>query len=190
VWRAAGDRQGEAFATSFLGRLAARAGRCDEAMELLATARSTFVEIRADAEVLEVDAFTAEALMFSGRFPDALERATDALAREGGRGAHAPLLHRIRAYALLATGDVDGCAAAVEESLTVARARGADYDIALALRAAAALARARGRQPDPAAERERIGILERLGVVREPAILADDAPRDGEAIEAAAADPS
>ena len=75
-----------------------------------------------------------------------------------------PLLERLRGCALAQLGERAAAAAALTNSLDLARALEAPYDVAAALSALAALV------PDdprtPIRRRERQAILDRLGVVR------------------------
>jgi tetratricopeptide (TPR) repeat protein len=173
VWQAAGDRPGIAFAMAYLGRVASRDGRFDEAEALFAVARGLFGEVGADGEVLQADAFVAECDVLRGRWSDALRVAEDALSRsatiEGG-GAHGPLLHRVRGYALAQRGDVDGARAEFDESLRTARSRNADYEVALALQALERLAEREGSAVDPEVAVERRAVFDRLGVVGTPSV--------------------
>ena len=84
VWRASGDRYSYAGTLSQLGRVVSRAGRYEEALELLAEARDGLEAIGAQADVLETDAKVAECYLFMGRHDDALALA-ERHAREGER---------------------------------------------------------------------------------------------------------
>ena len=88
---------------SELGRLAARAGRFEEATESLAQALAEFQHIGEKQTVVETRARIAENLAFQGAAEAALAEARSALetteARDGTHQASA-MLHRIRGYAL------------------------------------------------------------------------------------------
>ncbi|HEX4324995.1 MAG TPA: hypothetical protein VHZ77_10240, partial [Gaiellaceae bacterium] len=122
-----------------LGRAAARAGRADEARELLSAAIASLREIDAGSFVVEVQARLAEAALFAGDAEGALAGADEA---EAITGTSAPpavqaLLHRIRGQALLLRGDEESAAQEFEESLRIAREGAMLYETALTLRARA-----------------------------------------------------
>jgi tetratricopeptide (TPR) repeat protein len=157
-----------------LGRLASRAGRADEAMELFARARGAFVKVESQTDIIDVDARVAECLVFRGLADEALERVSTALVEAEaleGVSIQTPLLQRIRGYAEMRLDRLDDAAAALDASLAVARSREAPYEVALTLRALAHLARMRGSTA-AAAERESARILAQLGVVAAPDVLA------------------
>jgi len=64
---------GIALATSNLGRVAARARRFDEALELLAEALAAFEALGSEAFVRETEARRAECFVLAGRYQEALE---------------------------------------------------------------------------------------------------------------------
>jgi class 3 adenylate cyclase/tetratricopeptide (TPR) repeat protein len=165
VWRAAGATYSVGFATRQLGRVAARSGRHQEALEQLEQARTLFLEAGAPSDVNETDAARAECLVLSGRPAEALELVAPSIGRaEKTGGFELPQLKRVQAYALLQLGDLDKARAAFEESLDVARLRGADYEAALGLAGLAHLRRLSGEDVGDL-DRERESILENLGVM-------------------------
>jgi class 3 adenylate cyclase/tetratricopeptide (TPR) repeat protein len=167
VWRAAGYRFGIGAAQSLLGRVASRAGRCDEALTMFAQARETFVDVGDRASVLETDVRIAECRLLRGERDLALELIADALARAeeaGGVSVHTPALYRMRGEALLREGDIDRGRAALEASLGFGRQRKAEYEVALTLRLLAHLE----RREDLASESR--SILDRLGVISVPGL--------------------
>ena len=172
VWRASGAPSFIAFGQSQLGRLAARAGRHDEALRLLAEARAAYVTDGEQAEVVETDARVAECLLLAGRAGEAAEavdRLLDAVppARRGELG-QLPLLQRVRALARAAQGRPADALAGLAESAATARARGATYDLALALAALRAThERAGSACPDGLVE-EQEQLFVGLGVVGVP----------------------
>jgi class 3 adenylate cyclase/predicted ATPase len=174
VWRAAQYRASLALALVQLGRVASRAGDHDEAMRLFSDARAELADVGAQTLVIETDARTAECLLFQGANREAIELATDALARAERTAAvsvHVPLLQRIRGLALARLGATDEASDALDMSLLIARARGADHEIALTLDALTALHRVTGEDHDEALDEERDAILERLGVIAVPSFL-------------------
>jgi class 3 adenylate cyclase/tetratricopeptide (TPR) repeat protein len=169
VWKAAGDDSGVFYALSNLGRVAARAGRYDEALSLLEEARERSRTVGSEAEMLETEARIAECLLLKGEAGSALELATRALdrAREvDGVGAHAPLLQRVRGVALMALGRSEEGAEVLAESLTLGRARNAEYEVALTLQAMVRASSSDGSRADLEAEVR--SIIQRLGIVSLP----------------------
>jgi len=168
VHRAAGFKAREAMAMSNLGRVASRAGRHEEALDLYRGAVEKLREAGAETEIAETEARIAECYAFMGDAHAALATADDALEEArtaGGMAAADALLHRVRAMSLIATGDTDGARSALQTSLEIARVRKADYEVAVTLGWIAEVARRCG-EPDwrthaTAAE----AILVRLGVV-------------------------
>jgi len=172
VWRASSAPSFIAFGHSQLGRLAARAGRYDEALRLLAEARESYVADGEQAEVVETDARVAECLLLAGRPGEALD-AVDRVLAEVPPGRRAELgqlalLQRVRALALGAQGRRGDALAGLEQSVATARTRGATYDLAWGLRALRDLHASAGTPaPDGVAE-EQAALFARLGVVAEP----------------------
>ena len=167
VWRAAGDRHGVAYVLGHLGRVAYRAGQLDEALPLLEEAREECRALGSDADMVEADGRIAECLLFAGEGALALvivNRALDRARSTGGAAVHLPMLHRVRAFALMGRGDMAGARDALELSLVEARTRGADYEVALTLRPLARLLEIDGAATDELRV-ESDAILQRLGVV-------------------------
>ena len=136
VWRSVGASSEVAFGQYQLGRVAARAGRFEEAFRRFEEARSFSLAAGETAELIVVDSFVAEARMLAGQQAEALALADDALERalaERGLPAAVPLLHRVRAGVLAQQGRRGDACAALRESLRTARQRGAQHDIALVL---------------------------------------------------------
>ena len=176
LWKATGDRQSLGNCLSQLGRVASRSKRFDEALELFERAREAFTYVGAQADVDEVDARTAECLVFMGRSQDALELASATIDRTGtGAGVMSlPLLERIRGMAFAQLGEHDAATRSLEVALDAARSRGSTFDVALALHGLARVVRSREGSPDPGDEAEERAILTGLGVVSLP-----EAPLDG-----------
>jgi tetratricopeptide (TPR) repeat protein len=169
IWEAARFSIGVPSVIGNLGRLAARAGRHDEAREMLARAALLFREIGAERGAVETEARMAENLLLAGESDEALSLATRTLERAEGRGGLAvirAMLERIRGYALLATGRAEEAARSLDRSLALGRSVRADYEVAQTLIAAARLAEENGDPSSRSLEDEARTILERLGVVR------------------------
>jgi class 3 adenylate cyclase/tetratricopeptide (TPR) repeat protein len=175
IYQAAGDRSGIAEAQRNLARVAARSGRFDEARTLIGGARSSFADLGAEVELIDTLAVDAECELLDGDAHRATEVIVEALARDralGGISAQSSLLHLLRGYALMRTGELPAARDALEESLAVGRAREMDYDVALSCRALVQLATkdagAADGLPVEELEDESGRILERLEVVVAP----------------------
>jgi ATP/maltotriose-dependent transcriptional regulator MalT len=148
-------------ARSNLGRAAARAGRYDEAAELLEAAADGFRDMQAMFTV-ETEARIAELDALRGLPEAALTRAKETLQAARNAGGLAPieaLLHRVVGLAHAQLGDTAAARTSLHRSLSVARAAEAPYEVALTLRACALLLE------DADASQEAKTIFERLGVV-------------------------
>lgn len=170
VWKASRWRARVALGTRKLAEVASRSNRYEEAAALFEEARSAFVDVGAQNEIVETDARMAESLILQKRPDAALGLADDALARADAMGVnvHVPALQRIRGYALMQLGELTRARAAVEESLRSAQVRLADYQVALSLDALAQLARLENGSAPTALEADRDAIYARLGVVAPP----------------------
>ena len=156
IWRGSEYDWGTAFATTLLGRAAVRAGHHAEGLDLLEQGFTDFQRLRALPDAGLAEAYTAEGLAFAGR-PDAALLAADRALRDATRTA--PLLHRVRGFALAQRGDADGALHAFHASLRDAEERANLYEIAITLDALLAL----GGAPAGSAAR-RAALLEQLGV--------------------------
>jgi class 3 adenylate cyclase/tetratricopeptide (TPR) repeat protein len=174
VWRAAGDRGGIAFARGLLGRVAARTGRFDEAHAHFDAARLEYSESGLEADCREVDGRIAECLVLEDRSEEALALADVTLGvsvQEDQNPPDAPLLQRVRGYALLQAGATKAAREAFEASLESARARDADYEVALTMVALAQLSSVEGDAlRAEQLESEGSQLLERLGVLSLPQV--------------------
>ncbi len=176
VWRAAAAPSFVAFGKSQLGRLAARAGRFDEALQALRSAREDYVRDGEHGEVLETDARLAECLLLSGAFEAALSAADDALTRAAPSAAilpQVPVLQRVRGLALACLGNHPAALGSLESSLAGARERQARHEVAWGLHALLAVREAAGISGDPAIATECAALLDQLGIVRvaEPVLV-------------------
>ena len=156
---------GIALATSNLGRVAARARRFDEALELLAEALAAFEALGSEAFVQETEARRAECFVLAGRYQEALEIVPAALEAAAETPLLSAFLERLHGYALVQARRADEAGARFERSLELARELEADYEVALTLEALG-----RTGLGDPGAEAESQAILERLGVVSTPSV--------------------
>lgn len=171
IWRAADYAMMAAYATSSLGRLASRSGDFEQAAELYRAAREQFQGMAAEAELIDTDARIAEAFVFQ-RMPDqAIELATEALARAVAQdAAQQPMLLRLRGCAHAQRGEWGPADADLQASLDVARRRDARYEEALTLDAIACAAVARGgHAPEARGEADEIfASLDAVSVARAP----------------------
>jgi class 3 adenylate cyclase/tetratricopeptide (TPR) repeat protein len=176
IQKASGNLLDVALTASALGRLAARAGRYDEARTYLEEARALCREEGDEVELLTADVRALEALVLQGDVAS-LEVADSMLERTRmteGVSVQAAMLHRLRGWALVQAGDLDGADSALRESLRIATAgdanfggESADYDAALTLDALVHVGRLRGDSTD-SFEAERDQITAKLGVVALP----------------------
>ena len=167
VFRAA--RYSEEIATdcSILGRTLSRAGRHEEAEQLLTEALE--LAERSGAQLLRVGTlgFLAEDLVLRGDGDEALatlDRAISQAESIGGPGVYEPMLARIRGSAHLARGDLDEARRAFDRALETARGAGAEFEVLLILRARAALAERLGEEPSSEEDAEARSIAEGLGI--------------------------
>jgi hypothetical protein len=151
------------FANMLLGRLAVRDGRAAEGIALLEATAAEMRRVGVDYYADLADALVAEGEAQGGSAPRALARARELLSSANGNLC---TLRRVSGIALARIGDRSSARREIELAVTLARERGEQYELALSLDALGAL-----RPLDPAQRHERDAILERLGVVRLPAML-------------------
>ena len=115
-----------------LGRLALNRGDVDEAARLFEEVRELFASTN-DGRETGVWGALAECLLRRGAIDDGLELIEKALRREqlSGDTEFAAMLHRLRGYAFAGLGKLTDAWADFDESLAVARSRGAAYEVAL-----------------------------------------------------------
>ena len=173
VFRAAHYSELIATDCSILGRTVSRAGRHEEAQELLTEA----IELaeRSGAQLLEVGSigFLAEDLVLRGEAEAALEHVERALSRAesiGGPGVYEPMLARIRGSAYLVRGDLVEARDTFDRALVTAREAGADFEVFMIVRARLALAGRLGESSSSQDEAEADSIAERLGIVSIPSL--------------------
>jgi tetratricopeptide (TPR) repeat protein len=167
VFRAARFSEEIATACGILGRALSRAGRHEEAEQLLTEALE--LAERSGAQLLRVSSlgFLAEDLVLRGDGDGALGTLERALAQAGsigGPGVYEPMLARVRGSAYLVRGDLDEAREAFDLALGTARDAGADFEVFLILRARQALAERLGEPPSAEEEAEARSIAEGLGI--------------------------
>jgi tetratricopeptide (TPR) repeat protein len=169
VWQSMGYAGGVADVLGNLGRLALNRGELDEAVRLFGEVREVFAS-SSDAREVGASGALAECLLRKGSIDEALELIEGALRREAlsGDTAFAAMLHRLRGYAHAAQGRLPDAWADFDESLAIARGRGAAYDVALTLEALSVVAELGGLAVDASADAERSALLAQLGVKATP----------------------
>ncbi len=166
--RASGYAFGIGVALSNLGRVAARASRFADAHHQLDQALAQFDLLASERFANETRARIAECLVFEGRHGEAVELGSacrEAAARSPVGGLEA-LIERTIGYALCQARRPAEARPHLEASLRLARDLHAEFEVALTLRAMAAV----GWEDGAALRAESDAILERLGVVRVPAV--------------------
>ena len=166
IYRAGGYRYGIGYTLLLAGQLAGRMGSFDEAYERFTEARKEFEVSGLTSDIRLVDARTAECLAFEGRSGEALA-IVEGLLSSGGAGlsAEMALLQRVRGYALIGEGDLEGAAKALDLSLQSAQELDAAYEIALTLVGMRLLARATGEHASvDELDARSMAIFDQLGV--------------------------
>ena len=169
VWESMGYTGGVADVLGNLARLALNRGDVSEASRLYGEVRRLFAAA-GDAREIGACGSLAECLLRQGAVEEAraLLDTTLRRARLSGDTQFAAMLHRLRGYASAALGHIADAWADLDESLAVARARGAPYDVALTLEAIAVVAELGGLPTEASAAGERAALLEQLGVLVTP----------------------
>jgi tetratricopeptide (TPR) repeat protein len=162
-----GYEWGVGFVDALLGRAAVRDGRAAEGFELLGEALERFRRLRTGQDVIWVEALLAEAHAYAGHAELALREADRLVHDLAGGGRFAPLLQRVRGFALAQLGSRSAAAAAFEASITEARAQDAPFELVLTLDALLALD-VHGARLQAERRRERDEIVARLDIVRLP----------------------
>lgn len=168
--RAADDLELVALATRELARARSGLGRHDDALDLFEQARSTFADLSLVQEAIGVDAGVAECMLDAGRLEQAVQVATETIARAEAEQVESALagLHRVRAASLRALGRDDEARAAYQAGLQVPDSGDGRREYALIRWGIARLI-----EPDDPQEAMRLqsdseAILAALGVRTEP----------------------
>ncbi len=162
---------GAAVITANIGQAEARAGRGDKGLALIDEAIGLLGGLGAAGYELEASVKKTEALVFGGRFDEALEGSEQLLRRliANEEDVLAAMLQRQRALAFTGAGLHDDAALALDDSVGRAENAGAEYELACSLVARANMARTAGASTADDEQRGR-GLLERLGVIAVRAI--------------------
>jgi class 3 adenylate cyclase/tetratricopeptide (TPR) repeat protein len=185
VFRGSGYEWGVGFVSALLGRSAIRGGCYQDGFELLAEAFTHFRQLRSSQDVVWTEALVAEARVYAGDTEVALANAERLLGDLGGGGHFAPLLHRVRGYALAQVGMPGAAAEALRASADAAREQEARFELALTLDALLCLE----DEDSPlhaARRRERDEIVARLDIVALP-LAPLSAPAESPAVAGAQA---
>jgi class 3 adenylate cyclase/tetratricopeptide (TPR) repeat protein len=171
VWQAAGYRAGTGYVTMLLARVAARAGRFDDAHARFDEARAEMTAIGAEGELLIADAYHAECLALEGRTEAAAEAVAETSARADRSGMQmlAPLLRRVDAIVAAQRGDAAEARRRLAASIAVAKSLEADHELGLTLDVEVQLDLAEGRDASEAIA-TRDEIFARLDVAQTPRI--------------------
>lgn len=161
IWSASGERAAAAYAELQLGRIAGRDRNIELARELVSDAAAELRALGETRSLEEVELVRAEAEAFAG---DAAY-AAEITGRLGASSLELPWLKRIRGIALARLGLLDEAMDELDDSLGMARQRGALYQVAATLDVLHAL----GAESDQVAG-ERDSLLGRLGIERLPAL--------------------
>ena len=166
IWRGSSYEWGSAFATALLGRTAVRAGRHSEGLELLESSLRDLRRLGAMSDAALVEAYVAEAHAFRHEPERALATA-DRLLRDARRTA--PLLHRVRAFALAQRGALEPAEHALEASLAEALAQASNFEVAVTLDAIERLRAGRASDIDRAGQQRRDALFAQLDIAAVPA---------------------
>jgi phosphatidylserine/phosphatidylglycerophosphate/cardiolipin synthase-like enzyme len=148
--------------------VASRAGRAEQAEELLRAARDGFERIGARIDVTSTDLSVAEARLRGGDVVGALAIVERLEATPGVSeqiGAALPTLH---GRVLIQRGTLDAAHEMLQRALAAARESGNDFEIVLALDALDAARAALGHEPDLLARDEAAEVLRRLDIIALP----------------------
>jgi len=170
VWRASGAEADVAEARRELGKLFARRAEYETAQELFEAAEAEQIRAGKAGEALATAVRKRELDILAGRGPGALHAIDTTIEQanqtEGG-SVFLPMLHRLRAWALVQCGRVDEGRTEILAALASARRRNDAFETALLVDALIATGPA-----EPAATmglaKERQELAERLGIVSMP----------------------
>jgi predicted ATPase/class 3 adenylate cyclase len=170
VARAVGDEDLVALVRKEMGRAQSRAGDVAAGLRLLQESRAQLAKLREPHEVVDADIASAEAHLLAGSPDTALALIDRALLDAASIHAATllPSAYRVRAAALLATGDVAQARTALAEGLRQSSSPDVAHERGFLLAVAARIAVLR---QDPGAaqlEQEANAALSSLGVVRVP----------------------
>jgi class 3 adenylate cyclase/tetratricopeptide (TPR) repeat protein len=173
VWKASQYQSYLAECLSWLGRVALRLGRLDEALKLLEEGKANYVQVGAENEVPVIEAHIAECRLAMGNPDGALELVRGLLGRaaeSNGIARVVPLLERIQGHALLRQNDLWGARDALDASLAAAKERRDPYEAALTMLSLIELDRLEGVEPPIEIVEESRTVLANLKVRAVPPV--------------------
>lgn len=170
TFRAADTPATTAIVTGYLGRIAVREARYDDALALFTAARDGFTRSGDQGGVVDTDARMLEVLVRTGHAGEALLRCHETLARVRGSELRVvlPLLERVRGAALLELGHYTEAREALELSLEEARAMNLRPDVATVLDMLLDAAMRTGVPAPRHVAVERDALFDQLGIVGAP----------------------
>ncbi len=161
VWQATGQTAEIAFGEMLLGRLDARDGDLDSALEALERAREGFTSVGETGSVRNVEALIAEAYELCGHPETARDQADRQLASAPDADPWVPLLHRVRGLAQADLGLTEEAVHELRLSVEKARDRAADHEVGFGIDA---LLRLGVPDEDGALSADRDRIFSALGI--------------------------
>jgi predicted ATPase len=167
VFRAAQYSELIATDSSILGRILSRAGRHEEAADLLGEAVRLAQESGGQLLGVGATGFLAEDEIRRGDAEAAIEHLSEARGRAvalGGAGVYEPLIERVEGCAHLIRRDYQQAGTSFERSLAAARAVGSGFEVLLTLDCMRALSDTLGEQPSRIQEEEASSIADALGI--------------------------
>ena len=165
-FRAANDRWMVAVTTSNLGRIATRASRFEDGLEQLEWAVAELRDIGAEHFAIDAESRVAENRILAGDIENGVELAEQLLEKlTSPDDERHRLLHRLRASAAFATGNVTYARSELERGLEDARNKGNDFEVALYLDTLSCVC---GGEVDESYQTEAAGIFSKLDVVSVP----------------------
>jgi tetratricopeptide (TPR) repeat protein len=168
VFRAAGFSELIATDCGILGRVVSRAGRHEEAAELLAEALEQAESSGGHLLAVGTIGFVAEDLVRKGDAAGALEqvkRARSEAGPIGGPGVYEPLLARVEGQARLELGELDEAERIFRNTLESDRSMLSEFEVLMVIDGLGELAKRRGEEPSAVDAAEAEAIADRLGIV-------------------------
>ncbi len=174
VWRSARYPIGVAIASANLGLAEVRGSGYEEGLLRLEEATALIDELGAREYVSRIYAHQLAALLYSGRFRDALDRADELsslLETNEGDEATTAMTERVLAWLLLRVGRLEESEAFIEDGLERGEQIDHRYEVGLLLHARAELHRVRGDEEAARADIVRASeMLSALGVAEIPEV--------------------
>jgi class 3 adenylate cyclase/tetratricopeptide (TPR) repeat protein len=168
IARSVDDDETVALVLRDWGKSRARAGRFDEARSLLAQAMTMLDDLGEPQELLDAQAALAECDLLEGKPVDALDVTERALKSADDENASVlPTLYRVRGFALLTTGDLDGALSNFDAGLAL-QSPAARHEMAFLSLGRAEVARRQGDPRAQALQSEGDAAMRALGVVAPP----------------------